>query len=268
MCGRLIIHGATPPAENMAVDEALLLACEDGAQGFPALRFYWWTVPTLSLGAKEKAAEAADIDECQSRGISLVRRSTGGRAVLHDIELTYSIVGRLGEIPFKGSVTSSYGVIAGALLDGLRSLGAGLELAAGVRRSRGAHMPCFAAPSRFELAAAGRKVVGSAQRRLRNAVLQHGSILIRPQAELLAAATGLDSSAAAILAQSMTGLEELLAGPVPREEIIDALLPPMSQVLGELAHGDITGQERETSRSLLSAGRFEVKTGYETAASI
>ena len=264
MSGRLILHGAMPPAENMAIDEALLLACEEGAAGFPALRFYWWTVPTLSLGAKERVAEAADVEACRRRGVALVRRSTGGRAVLHNIELTYSIVGRLGEKPFTGSVTSSYGVIAAALLSGLKSLGAGLELAAGERRSRGEHMPCFAAPSRFELAAGGRKVVGSAQRRMRNAVLQHGSILIRPEAELLAAATGHQQDTA-ILARSMAGLEELLGREVSRAEIIDALVPQLSPLLGELARGGISERERQTSLDLLKAERFEVTTGHETA---
>jgi lipoate-protein ligase A len=74
MSGRLIIHGARAPRENMAIDEALLLACEQGAADFPTLRFYWWTVPTLSLGAKESLEQAADPEECRRRGIALVRR--------------------------------------------------------------------------------------------------------------------------------------------------------------------------------------------------
>jgi lipoate-protein ligase A len=267
MSGRLIIHGAREPLENMAIDAALLLACEEGATGFPALRFYWWTIPTLSLGAKERLADAADIEECHRRGIALVRRPTGGRAVLHDNELTYSIVGTLGKPPFNGSVTASYGHISRAMLEGLSALGIKLDLAPPERRRAGAHMPCFAAPSRFELAAGGRKLVGSAQRRVRRAVLQHGSILIRSDPRTLAAVSGLDAPRAEILADSMVGLEQLLDKPISRNQIIDALLPPLENLLGALTPGDLTGGEQWICDDLLAQGRFEVVTGHEAAAS-
>jgi lipoate-protein ligase A len=257
MKGRLIIDGATGPRENMAADEALLLACEAGDEGFPALRFYWWTVPTLSLGAKEKLEKAADIEACRELGVAVVRRSTGGRAVLHNQELTYSIVSRTGRRPFFGSVDSSYALIADAIRAGLESMGTELELAAGERRGRGKHMPCFAAPSRHELASGGRKVVGSAQRRLRNAVLQHGSILVRSEPELLAAVGGLGEDGVEMLAGSMVGLEELMDREVSRQEMIQALVEPLSTVLdADLEESKLTEIERETCARLLDEGRF------------
>lgn len=254
----------------MAIDEALLSACNAGEGGYPVLRFYWWTVPTLSLGAKEKLEEAADPEACRRNGVALVRRSTGGRAVLHDLELTYSIVAAVGSPPFSGSVADSYRRIAEAMREGLLALGVALELSSGAseRRGRGTHLPCFAAPSRCELAAGGRKVVGSAQRRLRNAVLQHGSILLRPQPGLLAVCTGLGEAGTTRMARAMAGLEELAGRALPREEVIEALLPPLEMLLGsKLNAGDLTESERATSARLLQEGRFEVCVGHASAIS-
>jgi len=251
MSGRLIIHGATPPRENMAIDEALLSACDAGEGGFPVLRFYWWTVPTLSLGAKEKLEEAADPEACRRNGIALVRRSTGGRAVLHDLELTYSIVAAVGSPPFSGSVADSYRRIAEAMREGLLALGVALELSSGAseRRGRGTHLPCFAAPSRCELAAAGR-------------------ILLRPQPGLLAVCTGLGEAGITRMARAMAGLEELAGRALPREEVIEALLPPLETLLGSaLDAGDLTETERATSARLLQEGRFEVWEGHASAIS-
>ena len=264
MSGRLIIHGATDPRENMAADEALLLHCERGGDGFPALRFYWWSQPTLSLGAKEKLADAANLEACRKLGIALVRRSTGGRAVLHNRELTYSIVGRSDREPFKGSVTESYRKIAEALRAGIASLGVELELADASRekRGRGAHLPCFAAPSRCELASGERKVVGSAQRRLRGAFLQHGSIIIDSEPDSLAAATGTGEDGRARLAASMAGISELLGRELERDDLIEALVPPLAALFGcELANSDLDDAERATRDSLLREGAFAVEAG-------
>ena len=264
MSGRLIIHGATDPRENMAADEALLLHCEVGDEGFPALRFYWWTRPTLSLGAKESLAEAADLEACRKLGFAVVRRSTGGRAVLHNRELTYSIVGRSDTEPFKGSVTESYRKIAKALRAGIASLGVDLELADASRekRGRGAHLPCFAAPSRCELASGERKVVGSAQRRLRGAFLQHGSIIIESEPDALAAATGTGDDGRSRLSASMIGITELLGRKLERNELIGTLVPPLAALFGcELPTSDLSDSERATRDRLLGEGAFAVEDG-------
>ena len=209
MSGRLILHGATDPRENMAIDQALLLSCEGGNGGFPVLRFYWWTVPTLSLGAKEDVKKAADTEACRHNNIAIVRRITGGRAVLHHRELTYSITGPIGTPPYIGSILDSYQRIAGAMRKGFADLGAELDFTPGSRHSGGAHLPCFAAPGRFELAYQGRKVVGSAQRRLKRSALQHGSILQYSDVDLLATATGAENGGGS-LAAVMIGFSEIL----------------------------------------------------------
>jgi len=179
--------------------------------------------------------------------------------VLHSSELTYSVVAPLGRPPFVGSVVASYRRIAEAMRRGLAAAGAELELTAGSRRAPRSHLPCFAAPSRCELAWRGRKVVGSAQRRLRASALQHGSILLRSDAEALALATGAAPKARARLASAMVGLEEVLGRQLTHEELVACLVPPMAEVLGaELTEADLTGEERRIAVGLLDSGRFEV----------
>jgi lipoate-protein ligase A len=253
----------------MAVDEALLRSCESGNQEFPVVRFYWWKNPTLSIGAKERLGEAADLNACSELGVSLVRRPSGGRAVLHDHELTYSIVARLGNHPFDKSVERSYRLISEAMRDGLRTFGVELELTSGSSRIRprtsnrtnasngdrninSRHSPCFATVSRHELTFDGRKVVGSAQRRLRNAVLQHGSVLLRSDVDTLSRATGTDRERSKVLTAAMIGIEDILQREVDRRGLIEAITPALSGVLRyELVPGDLTDEESRLAAELI-----------------
>lgn len=172
---RLISDGPLDGAANMARDEALLESARQG--GPPAVRLYGWSRPTLSLGAHQPSSDV-DLVACRARGIDLVRRPTGGGAVLHDAELTYAVAGRLGEPPFPSSVVGIYDTIAAALLAGFARLG--VQAVASRSSGRGGPAPahCFSAPSAREILVAGRKLAGSAQLRRSGAFLQHGSILI------------------------------------------------------------------------------------------
>jgi lipoate-protein ligase A len=186
---RYIDDGPAPGARNMAVDEQLL---EEAAKGgvLPVLRFYAWDPPAVSLGRFQDEATAVNRGACSARGIDIVRRATGGRAVLHHRELTYSIVSPVDDGLFPRDVIGTYKVIAQGLLAGLRRLGVPAELASrspAPARDTGRTAACFAAPSLYELLVRGRKVAGSAQRRLPGAFLQHGSILIEYDAALEAA---------------------------------------------------------------------------------
>jgi lipoate-protein ligase A len=179
----------------MAVDEALLEACRNlsappGSR--PVLRLYGWSVPTLSLGRFQDALQSVDQGFCRDRGIPLVRRPTGGAAVLHDREVTYAVVGRVGEPPFAGSVLETYRGIAEGIARGLRLLGVEPDLpaAAPARRVAERSAQCFAEASSYEITFAGRKVVGAAQVRRRGAALQHGSILLEANEGLFDEATG------------------------------------------------------------------------------
>lgn len=277
MSGRLIIDGPMDPAENMAVDEALARACDGGSDGFPALRLYWWCVPTMSIGAKERLEEAADVKACRDLGIALVRRPTGGRAVLHDHELTYAVIGPLGAKPFDGNIEESYRLTAEALREGISRIGIDLTLTAGGIKmhprtlpSRDApqhpslaasmrHLPCFVAPSRYELTWQGRKVVGSAQRRLRNSVLQHGSILFTTDAETLARASGSDPQRIDELAAAMIGIEEIAGRSIERKELFEPLADAFGKVCGTTFHvGELTPEERTLADGLVSSVKAKI----------
>ncbi|MFQ6034067.1 MAG: biotin/lipoate A/B protein ligase family protein [Candidatus Bipolaricaulia bacterium] len=167
---RLIISGVESGGWNMALDEALWRSFSE--VGRPTLRLYRWVGPTLSLGRFQRV-ETVDLEECARREIEVVRRPTGGRAVLHDREVTYSLVHPLEEM---GGVEEAHRQIAEALVAGLRKLGLAAELVEVERSSRNISGACFAAPTRFELTISGRKVAGGAQVRDRLALLEHGSL--------------------------------------------------------------------------------------------
>lgn len=173
---RLIIEDSSRSgAANMAVDESIAEAAAAGDVP-PTLRFYRWQIPTVSLGRFQKIA---DVNETliAELGFDLVRRSTGGRAILHIDELTYSVAGPIAEPHMAGGVMDAYLRFSNALLSGLMSLGLYAEKAgARARARRELSAACFEMPSAYEITAAGRKLMGSAQSRRKGYVLQHGSL--------------------------------------------------------------------------------------------
>jgi lipoate-protein ligase A len=172
---RLLI---TPPSHgvwNMAVDEAVLESTER-AESPPTLRLYSWDPPCLSLGQAQPFADV-DLDRLQANGWEIVRRITGGRAILHTDELTYSVTGPAIEPRLAGSVLESYNRLALALLEALRALSIPVEIKTDRPESTGDANPvCFEVPSTYELTVRGKKLIGSAQARRRAGVLQHGSL--------------------------------------------------------------------------------------------
>jgi lipoate-protein ligase A len=176
----------------MALDEALLDACVASPEGFPVLRLYAFQPACLSIGFSQEFARAVDAGWCRSNGIDVVRRPTGGRAVLHDAEVTYSVVARRDAPPFDGDLLAVYEAVSGGLLAAFRLLGldAAISKEAPSAGSPGGGAVCFAEPSRHEISAGGLKIAGSSQMRRRRAFLQHGSIPISLDAGRLAAATG------------------------------------------------------------------------------
>ena len=172
---RLLI---TPPASgawNMAVDEALLQAIGRGAS-LPVLRLYAWQPACLSLGQAQSFKDV-DLPRLHAQGWQVVRRMTGGRAILHTDELTYSVIAPPDEPRVQGSVLESYSRLARALLAGVRTLGLPVEMEANAAPAGPAAGPvCFEVPSAYEIVSAGKKLIGSAQARKREGVLQHGSL--------------------------------------------------------------------------------------------
>jgi len=193
---RLINSGEQSGAMNMALDEALLYSVASG-DSLPVLRFYRWSPATVSLGYAQSVHTDLDLDVCARAGLDVVRRSTGGRAVLHAQEVTYSVISPLNTGLFGGSVLECYRVIADVLQKTLLQLGLPAELVPG--KPRGGHQNamkavCFSAPSQYELVIEGRKVAGSAQKRHGQAFLQHGSIPLEMDLELLGKALKTDEN--------------------------------------------------------------------------
>ncbi len=163
-------------AWNMALDEAILEAAGRGDSP-PTLRLYAWEPACLSLGYAQPVSDV-DLPRLETLGWDLVRRPTGGRAVLHVDELTYSVCGPLDSPCLAGGVLESYNRLAAALVEALRMLGLPVEIQEqGASPAKRTDNPvCFEQPSTYEITVNGKKLVGSAQARRRDGVLQHGSL--------------------------------------------------------------------------------------------
>ena len=180
---RFIDSGNHSPSFNMALDEALLEWHGKG-EFPPIIRFYGWNPATLSIGYFQKVEKEINMSAVKELGLGFVRRPTGGRGVLHDEELTYSVIVSENHPKMPKSVTEAYRVISEGILKGFHLLG--LDAYFAIPRSEEQKSTlknprsavCFDAPSWYELVVEGRKVAGSAQTRQQGVILQHGSILL------------------------------------------------------------------------------------------
>lgn len=249
---RLIRSGRLPGAMNMALDEALLEAVAADRSG-PLLRLYGWQPATLTLGYAQSAQHDIDLAACRAAGVDVVRRTTGGRAVLHADELTYAVVARTDSPLFSGSVLHCYRVIAEVLQVALRQAGVDAELVPGQRQggdARPAHAVCFTAPAQYELLAAGRKVVGSAQKRRGAAFLQHGSIPLTLDLDLLARLLRVASSDHPAL-RKVGWLAGLTAEPVALADLEELLVRAFQEQLGVVWQGsNVTADEQQRAEQL------------------
>ncbi|MEA2062280.1 MAG: lipoate--protein ligase family protein [Gemmatimonadota bacterium] len=230
---RFINSGACPAAFNMALDEALMRRAADPPTA--TLRVYAWEKPSVSLGYHQKIEERLDLERCRAAGVEVVRRITGGREVFHQRELTYSFSAPLDNPRLGGTVMKSYRAISGGLVRALEILGLEPELERSVKRAgAGAGVrdnPCFSSASRYEISWQGKKLVGSAQRRMPRlgAFLQQGSLLIENSQDRLlklrpkAIDEEKDTGNFGSLGARATGLEEVLGRKVGFEEVARAM---------------------------------------------
>ncbi|EGO62061.1 biotin/lipoate A/B protein ligase family protein [Acetonema longum] len=259
---RVLNTGIENAAVNMAIDEAILLEYAAGHVP-PTLRFYGWQPAAVSLGYFQRGTEEIDLAACREQGISVVRRLTGGRAVLHDAELTYSLVVGEHEAGIPATITASYCYFSQGLIAGLARLGVAAQMnmprssyGQGERRPPHTSAACFDAPAHYEITAAGRKLVGSAQVRKQGVILQHGSLLLRFEprtlASILQAPTPEKREAlAGMLAARAIGLEELLNRKIGFPEIFASMLQGFDEVLdGGLVQGRLTAAEQGTAKDL------------------
>lgn len=170
---------------NMAVDEAIVRGVEQDTAP-PTVRTFGWSPPAVSFGYAQRIGREVDADRCRERGIQLVRRPSGGRAVLHWNELTYSVTCRADDPLLGGSIQESYRKISACLVASLRRLGVDARFEprrnpVSSPRGEGLTSPCFSSTTQYEVTIDDRKIIGSAQRRLGGVLLQHGSLLLGPE---------------------------------------------------------------------------------------
>ena len=175
---RILPFERAAAAENMAIDEAVFRKNIRG-ESPPTLRFYGWQSPALSIGYFQDYRKEVDDEACRKFGVEVVRRPTGGKAVLHERELTYAVVAGAETGLFPPDILKTYLVIGRCLAAGLAGVGIRAEMKEDGRRPPDGALPsaCFSFSSRYELLVGGRKICGSAQMRSQGAFLQHGSLL-------------------------------------------------------------------------------------------
>jgi len=254
---RLILHGEANGATNMALDEAILRAVVEGASP-PTLRFYAWSPPCLSLGRSQPLADA-DLVACAEAGVDVVRRLTGGRAILHTDELTYSVNLLQDDPRATGDVVDSYRRLSEGLLAGLDNLDAGARQASRQKQPDGGPSPvCFETPSAYEIVIGERKLVGSAQWRSRGGVLQHGSLPLAGDLGRIVSVLNLTADEAAqhrrdVQARATT-LEAAMGRCSSFGMVAQALTAGFEQALNvSLIPGDITGYEHSLAAELRRA---------------
>lgn len=245
---RLILDDDLPGHENMARDSSILQALEDGS-GIPTLRVYGWNAPTISIGYLQGPAPFLGL------GLPVVRRITGGRAVVHSREITYSVTGLMGSPLFSGGIMSAYSVISSCIIAALNDAGVEATYSRGAA-SGDRSEACFHTPSRYEVLIHGRKLVGSAQRRLKRAFIQHGSILMDTDDELNYRVFGKSVSG------KMAGVSEFSS--VRPEKLKELLVERFARGFGvSFKVGGLKCEELKASEAL--AGKCLVAPGEKAA---
>ena len=238
---RLLLAPPRSGAENMARDSAL--QARAARTGETVFSIYSWTSPTLSFGRHQPAAGLYDIEKIRSANIDVVRRPTGGRAILHDHEVTYSVTAPLGG---AAPLRETYSRINRILVDGFGRLGVGVELAPTQdRASPPSTRPCFETPGEGELVARGSKLVGSAQWRDDGALLQHGSILVEDDQSSLPSFAAVTETRSESIPQPATLHALLGRSPEVREvasAMFDAVRYLEDEDASELAEDEIRGE--------------------------
>jgi lipoate-protein ligase A len=252
---RLLVTDPAAGAWNMAVDEAIATLSARGDVP-PTLRFYQWRPATVSLG-RHQPVEDIDAGRLQERGWGMVRRPTGGRAILHTDELTYSIAGPADEPRLQGAVLDVYNLISHGLLTGLRRLGVPAEKApADKRAGRDVSAACFEVPSAYEISVGTQKLIGSAQRRAGGYVLQHGSLPLHGDVTRLVEVMAFEEDRQrqafrAHLAERATTLEAVLGRRVSFWEAATVLLDGLNSVLEvDFEEQSLTAEELDLARRI------------------
>ncbi|MEA2022620.1 MAG: lipoate--protein ligase family protein, partial [Candidatus Caldatribacteriota bacterium] len=262
---RLIKDGYHTGFMNMAIDEAIMIAHRKGLVP-PTIRFYQWLPPTVSLGYFQDLKKEVDIDVCRKSGIDIVRRPTGGKAVLHDQELTYSFIISEKHPLINNSILETYKKISGGMIRGLSYLGITADLVPlkeklkrnalsdSSKNSITFKAICFSTPSQYEVQVEGKKLIGSAQVRKKGIVLQHGSLLIKLDRDKLFSVFNFPSTQVRERVKAKfkaTSVEEILKEKIKFSKLSDVLPKGFEKEFGvKLLEGKLTEFEEKISHHL------------------
>lgn len=273
---RLLRTGNNSGAWNMAVDESIMMHVAKGVVP-PTFRLYGWVPPALSLGHLQSFERDVDAESCKNLGIDVVRRPTGGRAVLHDNEVTYSLIISEKDPVLPRNLHDSFYLATEGIVKGLAILGIEAEIQgsqwagglseAGKRESQRSRKPnhgaqsgaCFDSPSWYEVVSGSKKLVGSAQARLKGVFLQHGSILITLDADKVCQILQHDSpdareQSSMNLLEHATSIEAILGRSMSFAEVEKAVILGMQEHLDpiELVEGQLLPEELSLAKDLIS----------------
>jgi len=266
---------------NMAVDEAIMIAHKNGLVP-PTIRFYQWSPPAVSLGYFQDLKKEINVKVCQDIGIDIVRRPTGGKAVLHDQELTYSFIIKENDPLVNDSILETYKKISGGMIRGLSYLGIKAELVplrgklksnllVRSDKARIHHLDfksiCFSVPSQYEVQVEGKKIVGSAQVRKGGVVLQHGSLLIKLEKDKLFSVFNFHSVQIRKKLKSKfkaTSLEEILKRKIDFSELSNILPRGFEEEFGvRLGESKLTEPEEKIFKDLLENKYLTYEWNYK-----
>ena len=243
--------------ENMAIDEAIFRE-NQRRDTPPTLRFYGWSPPSVSLGYFQVTYREIDVEACISAHIDIVRRPTGGKAVLHEHDITYAVVAKESYHLFPPNILGTYRIISGCIADALSELGINAEMFADGRVSGEDLLKavCFSSPSNYELLVDKRKICGSAQVRSRGVFLQHGSILLDfdpvKTCALLAPRDGNRDGQIEKLRESVTSVYEHIDKETTMAMICRVLQKSFEKRLDiELVEGELTVEEEILMKHLM-----------------
>ena len=255
---RYICTPAARGAWNMAVDESILEHIQRG-ESQPTLRLYSWKPACLSLGHAQSFTDV-DMERVNANGWEVVRRLTGGRAILHTDELTYSVTGSTEEPVLAGGILESYNRLAQALMFAMRELGLPVEMKEDVGHAESAtyvNPVCFEVPSTYEITVNGKKLIGSAQARKKEGVLQHGSLpLTGDLTRICQALVFKDEAAREVAAQRLlaraTTVESVIGVETDWETAAQAFVHGFEAQLGiRFQRGEISRSESERADELV-----------------
>jgi len=233
---RLLKTGYNTAYKNMAIDWAVLTANSEGKVP-PTVRFYGWKPRAISIGYFQSLAEEIDLDICSKLGVDYVRRITGGGAVFHDKELTYSIVIPESHPQIPKNIMESYGRICGAVMKGLNNIGIDSQ-----------YVPIN------DIISGGKKISGNAQTRKQKTVLQHGTVLMDVDVDkmfslLKVPDEKIKDKLIADVKQRVTSIEHILNNKIDFEEVADAMRQGFEKEFNvELVEGSLTPEEEELTQ--------------------